>query len=188
MRAYPVALLLAAAAVLTACSSGGQQAAAPSSAPSPSKPSSPSAQANQNQKHEPCTLLSASEVSQAINIPGITSVKGPDQSNAASGGKASSCEYLVGGKQAGALAVTRYEGHQAKPADMIAAIKKAKPGAVEVPGFPDGAVYYLDEQKTATLAAAKIAGGVPTLVNYTGPVKMTQQMMAPLVKTAVTAV
>jgi hypothetical protein len=183
MRAYPVALLLAAAAALTACSSGDQQAAAPSSAPS--KPASPSSQAKQ--KQEPCTLLSASEVGQAINIPGVTSAKGPDQTNAASGGQASSCEYLVGGKQAGALAVTRYEGRQAKPADMIAAIKKAKPGAVDVPGFPDGAVFYLDEQKTATLAAAKISGGVPTLVNYTGPVKMTQQMMVPLVKTAVTA-
>ncbi|WP_328604623.1 DUF3558 family protein [Amycolatopsis sp. NBC_00345] len=185
MRAYPVALLLAAAAVLTACSSGDQQAAAPSSAPSPSKPASSSAPAKQ--KQEPCTLLSASEVGKAINIPGVTSAKGPDQADAASGGKASSCEYLVGDKQAGALAVTRYEGRQAKPADMIAAIKKAKPGAVDVPGFPDGAVYYLDEQKTATLAAAKLSGGVPTLVNYTGPVKMTQQMMAPLVKTAVTA-
>ncbi|HEY2058927.1 DUF3558 family protein [Amycolatopsis sp. NBC_01480] len=183
MRAYPVALLLAAAAVLTACSSGDQQAAAPSSAPS--KPASPSSQAKQ--KQEPCTLLSASEVGQAIKIPGVTSQKGPDQTNAASGGTATSCEYLVGGKQAGALAVTRYEGREAKPADMIAAIKKAKPGAVDVPGFPDGAVFYLDEQKTATLAAAKISGGVPTLVNYTGPVKMTQQMMVPLVKTAVTA-
>ena len=183
MRAYPVALLLAAAAVLTACSSGDQQAAAPSSAPS--KPASPSSQAKQ--KQEPCTLLSASEVGQAINIPGVTSQKGPDQTNAASGGQASSCEYLVGGKQAGALAVTRYEGREAKPADMIAAIKKAKPGAVDVPGFPDGAVFYLDQQQTATLAAAKISGGVPTLVNYTGPVKMTQQMMVPLVKTAVTA-
>lgn len=176
MRVYPVALLLTAAA-LTACSSGEQQAAPPK--PSSTTPAPPGST---------CSLLSASEVGNAIKIPGVTSKVGPNQENAANGGKATSCEYLVGDKQAGALAVTRYEGRQADPAEMVAAIKKAKPGAVDVPGFANGAVYYIDEQKTATLATAKIAKGVPVLVNYTGPVKMTQQMMVPLVKTAVTAV
>ncbi|MGW4483196.1 hypothetical protein ACWEOE_05095 [Amycolatopsis sp. NPDC004368] len=178
MRVNPVAALLLTAAALTACSSGEQQAAPP-------KPSSP-------QKPPPpgstCSLLSASEVGNAIKIPGVTSKAGPSQESAGSGGKATSCEYLVGDKPAGALAVTRYEGRQADPAAMVAAIKKAEPGAVDVPGFPSGAVYYVGEQKTATLAAAKIVKGVPVLVNYTGPVKMTQQMMIPLVKTAITAV
>ncbi|MDT8911195.1 DUF3558 family protein [Amycolatopsis sp. PS_44_ISF1] len=183
MRAHPVALLLA-AAVLTACSSGDQPAAAPSK-PAPSKPASSPAPAKP--EPDPCALLSASEVGRAIDLPGVTSEKGPEQANAASGGQARSCEYLVGGKQAGALAVTRYEGRRARPADMIAAIKKAKPGAVDVPGFPGGAVYYLDGRKTATLAAAKLSAGVPTLANYTGPAKMTQEMMTPLVKTAITA-
>ncbi|WP_326566507.1 hypothetical protein VSH64_32170 [Amycolatopsis rhabdoformis] len=177
MRVYPVALLLTAAA-LTACSSGEQQAAPPKPSSS-AKPAPPGST---------CSLLSASEVSAAIKIPGVTSKVGPNQENASNGGKATTCEYLVGDKQAGALAVTRYEGRQADPAAMVAAIKKAKPGAVDVPGFASGAVYYLDEQKTATLATAKIVKGVPVLVNYTGPVKMTQQMMIPLVKTAVTAV
>ncbi|MBB4688041.1 DUF3558 family protein [Amycolatopsis jiangsuensis] len=185
MRALPIALLVAAAA-LAACSSGDQQAAAPQ--PSSSAPaSSSSAPAGKPGKTgDTCSLLSANEVGKAINIPGVTAKTGPTEANANNGGKATSCEYLVGDKQAGALAVTRYEGRQAKPADMIAAIKKAKAGAVDVPGFPDGAVYYLDGRKTATLAAAKVANGVPVLVNYTGPAKMTQQMMVPLVHTAVT--
>ncbi|HWD02305.1 MAG TPA: hypothetical protein VG674_07625 [Amycolatopsis sp.] len=178
MRAYPIAAALLTAAALTACSSGEQQAAPPKPSPSstPPKPGST------------CALLSASEVSKAINIPGLTEKPGPSQDNASNGGKATSCEYLLDGKPAGALAVTRFEGRQADPAAMVDAIKKAKPGAVDVGGFPSGAVYYVDQQKTATLAAAKTVNGVPVLVNYTGPVKMTQQMMIPLVKTALTAV
>ncbi|MFI5608472.1 hypothetical protein [Amycolatopsis sp. NPDC051903] len=178
MRAHPIAAVLLAAAALAACSSGQQQAAPPKPSTSvpPPKPGST------------CSLLSADEVGKAINIPGIVAKTGPNQESPNNGGKSTSCEYLLGDKQAGALAVTRYEGRKANPGDMVAAIKKAKPGAVDVPGFPSGAVYYVDEAKTATLAAAKIVKGVPVLVNYTGPVKMTQQMMAPLVKTVVTAV
>ncbi|WP_344869093.1 DUF3558 family protein [Amycolatopsis ultiminotia] len=184
MRALPIALLVAAAA-LAACSSGDQQASAPK--PSSSAPASSAASsAPAGKQADTCSLLSADEVGKAINIPGVTAKPGPTENNASNGGKATSCEYLVGDKQAGALAVTRYEGRQAKPAEMIAAVKQAKAGAVDVPGFPDGAVYYQDQQKTATLAAAKLADGIPVLINYTGPVKMTQQMMAPLVRTAVT--
>ncbi|MBB2506050.1 DUF3558 family protein [Amycolatopsis echigonensis] len=184
MRAYPIALLISAAAVLTACSSGEQKAAAPAPPPASKAPTSSSAPANKASA-DTCALLPSDDVSQAIKIPGITSKAGPAHDNPGNGGKATSCEYVVEGKTAGALAVTRYEGRQAKPADMIAAIKKAKPGAVDVPGFPDGAVFYTDEQKTATLAAAKVSNGVPVLVNYTGPVKMTKEMMTPLVHTAV---
>ncbi len=184
MRAYPIALLISAAAVLTACSSGEQKAAAPP--PATKAPSSPpSSSAPANKASDTCALLPADDVSKAIKIPGISSKAGPAHDNPANGGKATSCEYVVEGKTAGALAVTRYEGRKAKTADMIAAIKKAKPGAVDVPGFPDGAVFYTDEQKTATLAAAKVSNGVPVLVNYTGPVKMTKEMMTPLVHTAV---
>ncbi|WP_027928423.1 DUF3558 family protein [Amycolatopsis benzoatilytica] len=184
MRAYPVALVLS-AAVLTACSSGEQKAAAPTPSPANAPTTSSSSPANGKKTADPCALLPADDVSKAINIPGIATKPGPAHSDPKNGGKATSCEYVVQGKTAGALAVTRYEGREAKPADMVAAIKKAKPGAVDVPGFPDGAVYYVDEQKTATLAAAKLSGGVPVLVNYTGPVKMTKEMMTPLVRTAV---
>ncbi|WP_033295747.1 DUF3558 domain-containing protein [Amycolatopsis jejuensis] len=180
MRAYPVALLISAAALLAACSSGDQQASAPK--PHTKAPSSAPAK----KAPETCSLLPPDQVGKAISKAGVTSKPGPKEENATNGGKATSCEFVVEGKTAGALAVTRYEGRQAKPADMVAAIKKAKPGAVDVPGFPDGAVYYVDQQKSATLAAAKISGGVPVLVNYTGPAKMTQEMMVPLVHTAVT--
>lgn len=181
MRAYPIALLISAAAVLTACSSGEQKAAAPP--PATKAPTSSPTPANK--AADTCALLPPEDVSKAIKIPGITSKAGPSHDNPSNGGKATSCEYVVEGKTAGALAVTRYEGRKAKPADMIAAVKKAKPGATDVPGFPDGAVFYTDEQKTATLAAAKVSNGVPVLVNYTGPVKMTKEMMTPLVQTAV---
>ncbi len=177
MRSFRVAVVLLAFA-LTACSSSDK----PASTPSPSaKPSAAAAGA------DPCALLSADAVSKAISVPGLTSRPGPAEDKAANGGKARSCEYLLNGKSAGALAITRYDGRQAKPADMVAAIKKAKPGAQDVPGFPDGAVYYVDEQKTATLAAAKLAAGTPVLVNYTGPTKMTVGMMTPLVKSVLAA-
>ena len=181
MRTFRVAVVLLAFA-LTACSSSDKPA--PSASPSPAaKPATGAAAAGL----DPCALVSADAVSKAIAIPGLTSRPGPAEDNAANGGKARSCEYLLNGKSAGALAVTRYEGRQAKPADMVAAIKKAKPGAQDVAGFPDGAVYYVDEQKTATLAAAELVSGTPVLVNYTGPTKMTADMMTPLVKAALAA-
>ena len=132
-------------------------------------------------------LLPADAVSKAISVQGVTSAPGPVKDNEANGGKARSCEYFVNGKAAGALAVTRYEGKQGKPAEMVAAIKKAKAGAKDVAGFPDGAVYYVDEQKTATLAAAKLVNGTPVLINFTGPAKATPEMLTPLVKAALAA-
>jgi len=182
MRTFRVAVVLLAFA-LTACSSSDK----PAPSASASRTSSSVAKPDAAGALDPCTLVSADAVSKAISIPGLTSKPGPAEDNAANGGKARSCEYLLNGKSAGALAVTRYEGRQAKPADMVAAIKKAKPGAQDVAGFPDGAVYYVDEQKTATLAAAKLISGTPVLVNYTGPTKMTAEMMTPLVKTALAA-
>ncbi|PFG49048.1 hypothetical protein ATK36_4169 [Amycolatopsis sulphurea] len=179
MRALPIALLVVAAAGLVGCSSGGEQAAAPKR----SAPHSSSAAAKN--VVETCSLLSPNDVSKAINTPDVSAKPGQSENTTGNGGKATSCEYQVAGKPAGALAVTRYEGRHTKPAEMIAAIKKAKAGAADVPGFADGAVYYVDGQKTATLAAAKLSGGVPVVVSYTGPVKMTQEMMIPLVRTAV---
>lgn len=180
-----LAVVLVAFAALTACSSGDE----PSKAPSSSKPSAapkPSSNAAAASL-DPCKLLPAAAVSKALFLDNLQAVAGPVQDNAANGGKARSCEYQLNGKAAGALAVTRYEGRQAKPADMVASIKKAKAGAQDVAGFPDGAVYYVDEQKTATLASAELVSGTPVLVNYTGPAKMTPEQMAPLVKTALDA-
>ncbi|MEV6645280.1 DUF3558 family protein [Amycolatopsis sp. NPDC051371] len=181
-----LAVVLVAFAALTACSSGDEPSKAPSSSkPSSSapKPSSTAAAASL----DPCKLLPAAAVSKALFLDNLQAVAGPVQDNAANGGKARSCEYQLNGKAAGALAVTRYEGRQAKPADMVASIKKAKAGAQDVAGFPDGAVFYVDEQKTATLASAELVSGTPVLVNYTGPAKMTAEQMAPLVKTALDA-
>jgi hypothetical protein len=178
MRTPLVALV--AFAALTACSSGDKPA--PSTTQKP--PASSKAAAA---SLDPCALLPADAVSKAISVPDLKATPGPVQDNAANGGKARSCEYQHDGKAAGALAVTRYEGRQAKPADMVASIKKAKAGAQDVPGFPDGAVYYVDEQKTATLASAELVSGVPVLVNYTGPAKMTPEQLAPLVKQALAA-
>src|SRR5204862_6990322 len=127
-----------AAAVLTACSSGEQKAAAP---PPPASKAPASSSAPATKAADTCALLSSDDVSKAIKIPGITSKAGPAHDNPSNGGKATSCEYLVEGKTAGALAVTRYEGRKAKPADMIAAIKKAKHGEADVPGFPDGRAF-----------------------------------------------
>jgi hypothetical protein len=179
-----LAVVLVAFAALTACSSGDKPSSAPSSAPS-SKPA-PSTNAAAASL-DPCALLPAAAVSKALFLDNLKAVPGPVQDSTANGGKARSCEYQLDGKAAGALAVTRYEGRQAKPADMVASIKKAKPGALDVPGFQDGAVYYVDEQKTATLASAELVSGTPVLVNYTGPAKMTQEQMAPLVKAALAA-
>lgn len=179
-----LAVVLVAFAALTACSSGDEPSKAPSSSKPPaSKPSSNAAAASL----DPCKLLPAAAVSKALFLDNLQAVAGPVQDNAANGGKARSCEYQLNGKAAGALAVTRYEGRQAKPAEMVASIKKAKAGAQDVAGFPDGAVFYVDEQKTATLASAELVSGTPVLVNYTGPAKMTAEQMAPLVKTALDA-
>lgn len=188
-----IILFAAVIATLTACSSGDEKtdnAAKPSSqAPAPSAAPSPSAAPTGGTgSKEPCALLSAEAVGKAVSIQGVTSAPGPVQDNAANGGKAKSCVYSAAGKQIGALAVTRFDGKKLKPAEMVAALKNAKANAKDVTGVGEGAVYYVtDENKTATLAAAELAGGVPVLVNYTGPVKMTQEMMLPLVKTAVDA-
>jgi hypothetical protein len=180
-----LAVVLVAFAALTACSSGDKPASAPSSsspAPKPA-PSSNAAAASL----DPCRLLPADAVSKALFLDNLTAVAGPSQDNAANGGKSRSCEYKLGDKAAGALAVTRFEGREGKPAEMVASIKKGKPGAQDVAGFADGAVYYIEEQKTATLASAELVSGTPVLVNYTGPAKMTPEQMAPLVKAALAA-
>ncbi|MFJ8914017.1 DUF3558 domain-containing protein [Amycolatopsis sp. NPDC102389] len=188
-----IILFAAVIATLSACSSGDEKtdnaAAKPSSqAPSPSAaPSSSAAPTGGAGAKEPCALLPAEAVGKAVSIQGVTSAPGPVQDNAANGGKAKSCVYSAAGKQIGALAVTRFEGNKIKPAEMVTALKKAKPNAKDVAGVGDGAIYYTDENKTATLASAELVGNVPVLVNYTGPAKMTQEMMVPLVKTAVDA-
>ncbi|MDT7800844.1 MAG: hypothetical protein QOI78_4277 [Actinomycetota bacterium] len=182
-----LAVVLVAFATLTACSSGSQPAPAPSSsspAPKPTPTPSPNATAA---SLDPCKILPADAVSKALFLDNLTAVAGPSQDNAANGGKSRSCEYKLGDKAAGALAVTRFEGREGKPAEMVASIKKGKAGAQDVAGFADGAVYYVDEQKTATLASAKVVSGTPVLINYTGPAKMTPEQIAPLVKTALAA-
>ncbi|MEU5266695.1 DUF3558 family protein [Amycolatopsis sp. NPDC021455] len=180
MRTLVVAFV--AFAALTACSSGEKPAPSSSAPPKPA-PSSKAAAASL----DPCAMLPAEAVSKAISVPGLKAVPGPAQDSTANGGKARSCEYQLNGKAAGALAVTRYEGKQGKPAEMVASIKKAKAGAQDVAGFPDGAVYYVDQQKTATLASAELVSGTPVLINYTGPAKMTPDQLAPLVKQALAA-
>ncbi|WP_410618410.1 DUF3558 family protein [Amycolatopsis sp. cmx-8-4] len=178
-----IAVALVAFAALTACSAEDKPAPAPSSSSPAPKPSTNAAAA----ALDPCALLPAAAVSKALFLDNLTAVPGPVQDNATSGGKARTCEYKLDDKAAGALAVTRYDGRQAKPADMVASIKKAKAGAQDIAGFPDGAVYYVDEQKTATLAAAELVSGTPVLINYTGPAKMTPEQLAPLVKAALAA-
>ncbi|WP_410564349.1 DUF3558 family protein [Amycolatopsis sp. cmx-4-61] len=180
MRTLVVAFV--AFAALTACSSGDKPAPSTSAAPKPA-PSTNAAAASL----DPCQLLPAEAVSKALFLDNLKAVPGPVQDTAANGGKARSCEYQHDGKAAGALAVTRYEGKQGKPAEIVASIKKAKPGAKDVPGFPAGAVYYVDEQKTATLASAELVAGTPVVVNYTGPAKLTPEQLAPLVKQVLAA-
>ncbi|MFD5249665.1 DUF3558 family protein [Amycolatopsis sp. NPDC058340] len=187
-----IVLFAAVIATLSACSSGDEKtgnAAKPSSqAPAPSAaPSSSAAPTGGAGSKEPCALLPAEAVGKAVSLQGVTSAPGPVQDNAANGGKAKSCVFSAAGKQIGALAVTRFEGNKIKPAEMVAALKKAKANAKDVAGVGEGAIYYTDENKTATLAAAELVDNVPVLVNYTGPAKMTQDMMVPLVKTAVDA-
>ena len=184
MRTLAVAFV--AFAALTACSSGDEPSKAPSS-PAPTQPKPAPSSNAAAASLDPCKLLPAEAVSKALFLDNLKAVPGPVRDNAANGGKARSCEYQNGGKAAGALAVTRYEGKTGKPAEMLAAIKKAKPGAQDVPGFPDGAVYYVDGQQAATLVSGELVGGTPVLVNYTGPAKMTPEQLAPLVKQALAA-
>lgn len=183
-------LIAAAIAATSACGSDDQKAdpaAKPAGQPLAPAPSSSTAPAGGAGSKEPCALLSADAVSKATSLQGVTSAPGPVRDNAANGGKAKTCVYSAGGKQIGALAVTRFVGNPAKPAQMIEALRKAKTGAKDVTGIGEGAVYYVDESKTATLAAAELAGDVPVLINYTGPTKMTQEMLVPLVKAAIDA-
>ncbi|WP_460437732.1 DUF3558 family protein [Amycolatopsis stemonae] len=180
-----LAVVLVASAALTACSSGAEPAKTPtsSSAPKPSTSAKPAAAADL----DPCVLLPADAVSKALFLDNLKAVPGPSRDTSANGGKSRSCEYQLDGKAAGALAVTRYEGRQGKPQEMVASIKKGKPGAQDIQGFPNGAVFYTEEQKTATLASAELVSGTPVLVNYTGPAKMTADQMAPLLKKALEA-
>ncbi|HET6285158.1 MAG TPA: DUF3558 domain-containing protein [Amycolatopsis sp.] len=187
-----IILFVAVIATVSACSSGEEKpdnAAKPSSQTpaSSAAPSSSAVPTGGAGAKEPCALLPAEAVGKAVSLQGVTSAPGPVQDNAANGGKAKSCVYSAAGKQIGALAVTRFEGNKLKPAEMVAAMKKAKAGSTDVAGVGEGALYYVDENKTATLAAAELVGDVPVLINYTGPAKMTREMMTPLVKTAVDA-
>ncbi|GAA4537066.1 DUF3558 domain-containing protein [Amycolatopsis samaneae] len=180
MRTFRVFSVLAVtgglAAVTVACSS-------PQPAPRPT-PSAPNA-AKVAEIKDPCTLLSADEVGKAISRQGVTT-KASQVENEANGGKSRNCGYLVEGKPAGELKVTQYAS-KAKPSEMVASIKKDKVGSQDISGFSDGAVYYTEGQKTAILVAGKVSNGVPTLISYSGPTKMTAEMMAPLVKTALAA-
>ena len=185
MRTLAVAFV--AFATLTACSSGDEPSKTPSPSPKSAPKPAPSSANAAAAALDPCKLLPAEAVSKALFLDNLKAVPGPAQDGTANGGKARSCEYQHDGKAAGALAVTRYEGKQGKPAEMVASIKKAKPGAKDVPGFPDGAVYYVDGEKTATLASAELVAGTPVLINYTGPAKMTPEQLAPLVKQALAA-
>ncbi|MET8853049.1 DUF3558 family protein [Amycolatopsis sp. NPDC004625] len=180
MRTFSV--LLVAFVALTACSSAEKPAPSSSPAPKPAPSTNPAAAAL-----DPCKLLPADAVSKALFLDNLKAVPGPAENSTANGGKARSCEYQHDGKAAGALAVTRYEGKQGKPAEMVASVKKAKPGATDVPGFPDGGVYYVDGQKTATLASAELVSGTPVMISYTGPAKVTAEQIAPLVKQALAA-
>ncbi|EME54485.1 hypothetical protein [Amycolatopsis decaplanina] len=182
-----IILFAAVIATLSACSSGDDKADNVAK-PSSQAPASSAAPTGGAGSKEPCALLSAEAVGKVVSLQGVTSAPGPVQDHAANGGKAKSCVYSAGGKELGALAVTSFEGKKLKPAEMVTALKKAKAGAKDVAGIGEGAVYYVTgENKTATLATAELVGGVPVLVNYTGPAKMTQEMMVPLVKTAVDA-
>jgi hypothetical protein len=167
-------VLVAAIALLAAGCSGDRPAPGP-------KPSSTAAAVVK----EPCALLPGDAVAKVISIKQVTGAPGPDENSAANGGKAKTCVYSGDGKRVGALAVTRYEGKKVKPAEMIASIKAGKAGAVDVAGVGEAAVYYVVAGKGATLAAAKFVQGVPTVINYAGPEKMTSEMMKPLVKQAV---
>lgn len=183
MRTF--AVVFVAFAALTACSSGDEPTKAPSSSAAP-KPA-PSSNAAAAAALDPCALLPADAVSKALFLDNLKAVPGPSRDSSANGGKSRSCEYQLDGKAAGALAVTRFEGRQGKPQEMVASIKKGKPGAQDVAGFENGAVFYLEEQKTATLASAELVSGTPVLINYTGPAKMTADQMKPLLKQALDA-
>ncbi|WP_370944883.1 DUF3558 domain-containing protein [Amycolatopsis sp. cg5] len=176
MRSWRIVLISALALVSAGCSSDEKPAAAPK--PTPSKAVT---------LKEPCAVLAGDAVGKAIERQSVTGAPGPDQNTAANGGKAKTCVYSAEGKQVGALAVTRYDGNKVKPDAMIASIKEKKPGARDVSGLAEGALYYVEEAKTATLVAAKVVGGVPILVSYSGPAKMTVEQMTPLVKQAIDA-
>jgi hypothetical protein len=170
-----VIVLIAAVALLAAGCSSGKPAAVPK----------PSSSAPAAAVKEPCALLSGDAVAKAVSLKQVTGAPGPDENSAANGGKAKTCVYSGDGKRVGALAVTRYEGKKFKPAEMITSIKASHAGAVDVAGIGAAAVYFIVTGKEATLVAAKIVQGVPTLVNYAGPEKMTSEMMTPLVKQAI---
>jgi hypothetical protein len=183
MRIKCGVVLIAAIGLLVTGCSGDKPAAAPSSKAPPPASSSAAAAAVK----EACALLSGDAVAKVDALSQVSAKLGPEQTAAANGGKAKTCVYSADGKDVGALASTRYEGVKVTSAEMIASIKNKKPGAVEVAGVGEGAVYYVESGKTATLAAAKVVQGVPTLISYSGPAKMTQEMLIPLVKQAVDA-
>jgi hypothetical protein len=136
---------------------------------------------------EPCSLLSGDAVGKAISREGVTGRPGAERTDPDGTGVAKFCVFSAEGSDVGWLAVTRFEGSDITPAQMIDATKNSKAGAVEVPGIGERATYFSVPGESATLAAGKVVRGVPTLINYTDLAKMTQEMMAPLVKQAVDA-
>jgi hypothetical protein len=136
---------------------------------------------------EPCSLLSGDAVGKAISRERVTGKPGREQTDPAGTGVFKTCVFSAEGSEVGWLGATRFEGSNATPAQLIAAIKNSKAGAVEVPGIGESAVYFSVPGESVALAAGKVVRGVPTLINYTGLAKMTQEMLAPLVKQAVDA-
>ncbi|MDT7727281.1 MAG: hypothetical protein QOI21_3857 [Actinomycetota bacterium] len=134
---------------------------------------------------EPCSLLSGDAVGKAISREGVTGRPGAERTDPAGSGVSKTCVFSAAGSDVGWLAATHFEGSKVTPAQMIAAIKNSKAGAVEVPGIGESAVYFSVPGESATLAAGKVVRGVPTLINYTDLAKMTQEMMTPLVKQAI---
>ncbi|GAA5123473.1 hypothetical protein [Pseudonocardia adelaidensis] len=153
-------------------------------APSAGSPSSPAGRRTAAEITAACPLVETSEVDEAFSVSGATAEEAPSQ-KLANGGQAFVCSYTAGGEDAAALVASVYEGNEVTPNQMIKAVMDKKAGAERVSGIGEGAVYYADQDGTATFSAVKVVGGTPVMVAVSGPATADKDRVGVLVKHAV---
>ena len=191
VRWAALAVVAAALPLMSACAESGSAAssgavaqATTQPAPSASSQSSPASQRTAAEITAACPLAETSEVDEAFSVSGATGTEVPPQ-KLANGGQAFVCAYEAGGEEAGALVASVFEGNKVTPDQMIKAIEDKYAGAERVSGIGDGAVYYADQDGTATFSAVKVVGGTPVMLAASGPASADKDRVGVLVKHAV---
>lgn len=173
---------------MSACSESGSASpvaqATTQPAPNAGSQSSPAGRRTAAEITAACPLVETSQVDEAFSISGVTAAEAPSQ-KLANGGQAFVCSYTAGGEDAAALVASVFQGNKVTPDQMINAVLDKNAGAERVSGIGEGAVYYADEDGTATFSAVKVVGGTPVMVAVSGPATADKDRLGVLVKQAV---